>query len=165
MDIIAFTENLHSPHDTTCCISDICPWLFLLHTCGRGGVGILVSNKFKIKCHYVQIYSSFEAVCIEVSNCSITGYFLSLYRPPGITSSFFVDFHDLLENLVTIHPEVLILGDFNLHLDTHSNATSTFNDILASFDLKQHVSFSTHIHGNCHRWFIGSFDCHSRNKT
>jgi len=28
------------------------------------------------------------------------------------------DFHDILENLVTIHPECFILGDFNHHLDT-----------------------------------------------
>ena len=33
-------------------------------------------------------------------------------------------------------------------MDTQSTATSTFNDILASFDLKQHVSFSTHIHSH-----------------
>ena len=78
-----------------------------------------------------------------MSNCLFTGYFLCLYRPPGITSSFFVDFHDLLENLVTIHPDFFILGDFNL-----SSATSTLNAILANFDQKQHVPFSTHIHGH-----------------
>jgi len=80
-----------------------------------------------LKSHSVQIYSSFEAVCIEISNCSFTGY----YHPPGITPFFFVHLPDLLETLVTIQPEFFILGDFNLHLDT---ATSTFNDILATFD-------------------------------
>ena len=43
---------------------------------------------------------------------------------------------------------LFILGDFNLQLDIQSTATSTFNDILANVDLKQHVSFSTHIHGH-----------------
>ena len=76
------------------------------------------------------------------------GYIVCLYRPPGITSSFFVNFRDLLESVVTIHPELFVLGDFNLHLDTQSTAISTFNDSLATFDLEQHVSFSTHIH--CH---------------
>ena len=66
---------------------------------------------------------------------SFTGYFLCLYRPPRLTSSFFVDFHVLLEDLFTIHREF-----FNLHLDTQSTARYTFNDILASFDLKQHIS-------------------------
>ena len=37
-----------------------------------------------------------------------------------------------------------IFGDFNLHLDIPSAITTTFNDILVSFDLKQHVTFSTH---------------------
>jgi len=61
-----------------------------------------------------------------------------------ITLSFFFDVRDLLETLLTIHSEFFILGYFNLHLDTQSTVTPTFNIILASFDLKQHVSFSTH---------------------
>ena len=40
------------------------------------------------------------------------------------------------------------MGDFNLHLDTPSATTTTFNDILASFDTKQHVNFPTDIHGH-----------------
>ena len=73
---------------------------------------------------------------------------LCSYCPLGITSSIFVNVLDLLENVATIHTDFCIFHDFNLHLDTQSTATSTFNDILASFDLKQHVSFSTHIHGH-----------------
>jgi len=65
-----------------------------------------------------------------------------------MTSSVFVDFYDLLENLVTIHPDIFILGDFNLHLDIMSTATSTFNDILETFDLKQYISLSRHINGH-----------------
>ena len=41
-----------------------------------------------------------------------------------------------------------IVGDFNLHLDTPSATTTTFIDILASFDKKQHVNFPTDIHGH-----------------
>ena len=47
-----------------------------------------------------------------------------------------------------MHTECYIVGDFNLHLDTPSATTTTFNDILASFDTKQHVNFPTHIHGH-----------------
>ena len=47
-----------------------------------------------------------------------------------------------------MHTEFYIVGDFNLHLDTQSATTTTFNDILASFDTKQHVNFPTHIHGH-----------------
>ena len=33
-------------------------------------------------------------------------------------------------------------------MDTQSTATSTFDDTFATFDLKQNVSLSTHIHGH-----------------
>jgi len=89
-------------------------------------IGFLVSNKVKVKSHSVPIYFSFEAIWIEISDCSFAGYCLCLYHHRGITSSFFVDFHDL----VTSDPECVMLGDLNLHLVTQSTATSTFNDNL-----------------------------------
>ena len=49
------------------------------------------------------------------------------------------------EQLVAIHPECFIRDEFNLHLDTQSTATSSSDGILATSNLKQHVTFSTHI--------------------
>jgi len=43
-----------------------------------------------------------------------------------------------------MHTEFYIVGDFNLHMDTPSATTTAFNDILISFDPKQHVNFPTH---------------------
>ena len=74
--------------------------------------------------------------------------FICIYRPPGHPAKFFEEFQDLLENVATMHTEFYIVGDFNLHLDIPSATTTTFNDILASFDTKQHVNFPTHIHGH-----------------
>jgi len=56
-------------------------------------------------------------------------------------NNFLIDFHDLLENLVTIHPELFVLVDCNRIFDKQSTVASTCNDILA-------VYFSTHIHGH-----------------
>ena len=47
-----------------------------------------------------------------------------------------------------MHTEFYIVGDFNLHQNTPSATTTTCNDILASFDTKQHVNFQTQIHGH-----------------
>ena len=55
---------------------------------------------------------------------------------------------DLLENIVTTHLDNYILGDFNLHLDVSDSNTQRFNEILTCFNLKQHVNFSTHVHGH-----------------
>ena len=54
----------------------------------------------------------------------------------------------MLENFATLHSEFYIFGDFNLQLDKRTAVTITFDDILTSFDLKQHVIFSTHINGH-----------------
>ena len=87
-------------------------------------------------------------MCLNISNSCFSGHFICIYRPPGHPANFFEQFQDLLENVVTIHSEFYIVGDFNLHLDTPSATTTTFNDILASFDTTQHVNFPTHIHGH-----------------
>ena len=59
-------------------------------------------------------------------------------------------------NFVIQHMANTISTAFNLHLDIPSAITTTFNDILVSFDLKQHVTFLTHIHGHWLDFFITS---------
>ena len=61
---------------------------------------------------------------------------------------FFNKFRNLLENLSSIPGELIILCDFNLHLEIPSHHTETFTDNLTSFGLLQHVNFPTHIHGH-----------------
>ena len=66
-----------------------------------------------------------------------------------------------MENLANLHSEFCIFGYFNLQLDKHKAVTITFNDILTSFDLKQHVTFSTHIHGHWLDQVITRSTCHN----
>ena len=116
---------------------------------GRGGgVGFLVSKQFKVNLQPSPNYTTFEPMGLNISNSCFSGNFICIYRPPGHPANFFEQFQDLLENVVTIHSDFYIVGDFNLHLDTPSATTTTFNDILASFDTTQHVNFPTHIHGH-----------------
>ena len=61
---------------------------------------------------------------------------------------FFYEFQDLLENIISLHDNLYILGDLNLHLDNSNGNTNKFNEILTCFDLKQHVNFPTHVHGH-----------------
>ena len=46
--------------------------------------------------------------------------------------------------MATLHSEFYIYGDFNFYFDKRIAVTITFDDILTSLDLKQHVTFSTH---------------------
>ena len=85
---------------------------------------------------------------------------LLIYRPPpkikptkppvsNSFSSFFSDFSLLLEDLVSSPSELIITGDFNLHLDDPSCSKSTsFLSLLHTFHLSQLVSFPTHSDGH-----------------
>ena len=80
----------------------------------------------------------------------LSNYELLRYQPifgTLVIVKFYEEFQELLENLVTLYSEINIFGDFNFHLDKSSAVTTSFGDILMSFDLKQHVAFPTHIHG------------------
>ena len=61
---------------------------------------------------------------------------------------FFYEYQDLIENIISLHDNLYILGDFNLHLNNSNRSTNKFNEILTCFDLKQHVNFPTHVHGH-----------------
>jgi len=64
LDILVLTDIWLSPHD-------ICPpnyscYYHSRQSESRGGVGFQVFNIFKVKSHSLEIYYSFEAVCIEI---------------------------------------------------------------------------------------------------
>ena len=47
------------------------------------------------------------------------------------------------------HEKLIIIGDFNIHMDEpHTSDTSSFNEVLDTFDLCQHVKESTHTSGH-----------------
>ena len=128
IDILAVTETWLRPHDTASCIADISP------------PGYVFRHKPQVE----------VVVLVFLFQNSFSGHFIWIYRPPGHPANFLEQLQDLLENVVTIHSDFYIVGDVNLHLDTPSATTTTFNDILASFDTTQHVNFPIHIHGH---WF------------
>ena len=150
IDILAVTETWLRLHDTASCIADISPPGYVFHhkprPVGRGGgVGFLVSKQFKVNLQHSPNYTTFESMDLNISNSCFSGHFICIYRPPGHPANFFEQFQDLLENVVTIHSDCYIVGDFNLHLDIPSATTTTFNDILASFD-------TTCKYPNTHTW-------------
>ena len=157
IDILAVKETCLRPHNTAACIADISYPGYTFHHRPRpvergGGVGFLILKLFNVYLHTSPHYISFESICVNISYSCFCGVFICIYRPHGYPANFFEEFQDLLENVATMHTAFYIVGDFNLHLDTPSATTTTFNDILASFNIKQHdiVNFPTHIHGH---WF------------
>ena len=77
-----------------------------------------------------------------------------LYRPPTSSSNkisdFFDEFGDYLSQLSVLPEALLILGDFNIHLDKLSSLDkTTFNSLLEVNNIVQMVQFSTHEFYHC----------------
>jgi hypothetical protein len=81
-------------------------------------------------------------------NVSIT--VVGIYRPPSlVTNSQFVkEFFNFMEDILPENKNLMIFGDFNLHVNEDISTTRLFHDSLFSMGLEQHVNFSTHIGGN-----------------
>lgn len=71
---------------------------------------------------------------------------------PGLSTSLFLEeFSKLLESITADqrHKRLLIVGDFNIHVDNSNDTTARqFVDLLDSFNLVQHVSEKTHANGH-----------------
>ena len=68
-----------------------------------------------------------------------------VYRPPAPYSEFLEEFPDFLSNLAMNSDKVIIVGDFNVHVDVDDDClTSAFKSLLDSIGFSQRVHEPTH---------------------
>ena len=127
----------------------------------RGGVGLFISDVLSFSQISLPHQCSIEAICCTVATGPGTSRFtiLNLYCPPGSDTVFFDEFQKILSSLTTTSQNLIITGDFNFHIDTNSQCTKVFHDILSSLDLQQLASFPTHSHGHTLDLLITSSAC------
>lgn len=115
-----------------------------------GGVALLCPQQMKPRETEVKEYSTFEYLVVSVTSAKGEMRFCVLYRPPsGSVSKFLEEFTDLTESLMSSCIPFVMLGDFNLHVDSPGSPdVRGFMDILETMHLKQHVNFATHIKGH-----------------
>ena len=101
------------------------------------------------------IFPCFECAEWKISRKNfvflVTGVCRSPYseRNPVTRAMFMNEFSDLLENLSLRSAPIVILGDFNLHVDDKKDCYSKqFLQCLKSFGFKQHVNSQTHTSGH-----------------
>ncbi|CAB3989706.1 Hypothetical predicted protein, partial [Paramuricea clavata] len=158
-DILALTETWLPPSGNDLIIGDLCPTGYsFLHTPRHGsiggGVGLLFKESLNIKRNVQEVFRSFEYLDSSFLNF-LHIRIIVVYRPPpssanSLTSTlFFEEFSSFLEGIIVSPGQLLIAGDFNFHLDNPNDPlTKRFVDLLASFDLKQYISGSTHASGH-----------------
>ena len=117
-----------------------------------GGVGLLHKHGFCTKTRMCQhSFRSFECMDVTfINRKSIRA--LVEYRPPETGAAidlFFEEFSSLLEEVVVCSEELLIIGDFNFHMDDMADRyAAQFGSLLELLNLKQHVAVPTHRSGH-----------------
>ncbi|KAK2873784.1 hypothetical protein Q8A73_024409, partial [Channa argus] len=117
---------------------------------GRGGgVAAIFHCSLSINPRPKHSYNSFESLTLSLSHPNWKTQkpllFVIVYRPPVPYSEFLIEFSDFLADLVLSTDKVIIVGDFNIHVDADSNCLSTaFNSLLDSIGFSQNVNKPTH---------------------
>ena len=155
IDIMALTETWLNSGDEAF-ITELCPEGFKFIHAPRnnknrgGGVGLLFKKNLQMKKKLCDSFLSFECMDILLLNLINVRIFV-IYRPPpsqvnGLSVSlFFAEFSQFLEHIVILPETILILGDFNLHVNAADDVNGKrFLDLLLSFNLKQHVLCPTY---------------------
>lgn len=151
-DFFCLTETWQHPNDFSQ-LNDSTPPGFV-YICqprcsGRGGgLAIIYRENWKVLPVSVPTFNSLECLVCKLSG-PIPTIVAAVYRPPKPHNDFINDFSVLLTHLATLSPNVILLGDFNIHMD-NSNLplTRDFSSCLESFGFYQYSDFPTHSKGH-----------------
>jgi exonuclease III len=163
IDVLALTETWLCQDDDFA-VRDICPSQYTFHSAPRssrgGGVALLHKKmlKFRNQSHIKRKFKSFEFFDLFMSHSNSSLRVVIVYRPPPSKSNksslalFFEEFPVLLEQLVTTPSSLLIVGDFNFHVNVKSDTTAKrFSSLLDAFNLHRGIHPSVWAHpGSCY---------------
>lgn len=152
LDLLCLNETWQTPGDYSE-LNNATPPGFV-YTCkprgsGRGGgLAILYREKWKVVPVSLPPLPTMECLACQISGPTPT-IIATVYRPPKPHTEFLNDFSGLLTHLSTLSPNVILLGDFNIHMDnTTLPLTKDFSSALDSFGFQQFSDFPTHIKGH-----------------
>ncbi|XP_060590708.1 uncharacterized protein LOC132745754 [Ruditapes philippinarum] len=123
----------------------------------RKGGGLALLYRDNLKCSRLSNdqFQSFECAEWEIKCKIFTLKIVGIYRPPYSKShpvtqaTFLNEFPELLDRVLLKPEPVVILGDFNLHLDNDDDCyAKRFAECLQSYGLEQHVKTPTHTSGH-----------------
>ena len=116
-----------------------------------GGVAIITSKRLAAKRYkYTEKVSSFEYIIVEFQGIDKPGLIVNIYRPPsGSFTTFTEEFSLLIDTINVPNRDLIIIGDFNLHINDPNNINgSRFSHLLNDLSLQNHVHAPTYRHSN-----------------
>ena len=155
LDFLFLTETWLSPDSPPSILNLLTPSGYSFHHVPRpsgrgGGIGCVYKSEFTLTYPTTPTYLSFEHMLVKFTCASKSFVILAIYRPPSASKSDFItELSELLENLASTTSTLVVLGDFNIHVDNVDDPfTSSFFSLLETFDLKQHIALPTHDSGH-----------------
>ena len=161
VDVLALTETwLCDGPDDLIVINNSVPPGYHIHCVNRqhkrgGGVALIYKKDITFKDEQltsIDRFSQFELLdcCIKINKISTR--VVVVYRPPIVGNIQYEEFARewslYLERFIEVQEELLIVGDFNIHVDTVNSLSDSFTNILDANCLKQHVDQPTHRKGH-----------------
>ena len=148
IDLCTVTDDIIHPKEITPPGYDI---LSQPRTDGRQGGGVALVYNSSVKVY--NITQADQPTGLEYMNVHVKfrNKTLNLYIIYRHSNSSVLQFTESLanlleENILSDHGELILTGDFNIHMDMpHLSDTILFNDFLDTFNLTNRVSFPTHL--------------------
>lgn len=162
-DLVAITETWLTPSHGDDTINRLRPDGYAaIHRPRTGfkrGGGVALFHRCSVVCKRLQesSFQSFEYLDLLLCMSPRPVRVIVIYRPPNKSCLTFLDeFSDLLDSIVVSSACLLIVGDFNFHVDsTTDSSAANFLHLIASYGLCQYVSSPTHRHGHTLDLVIG----------
>ena len=110
-------------------------------------MAIITSKKLSCKkFKYTKRITSFEFIIVQFQGLHKTCLVVTVYRPPSSSIALFLEeFSSLVEELNTPNSDLILIGDFNLHIEDLSDTRATrFRDLLTDLSLQNHVQVPTY---------------------
>lgn len=122
---------------------------------GGGGIICIYKNNLSVKKLAYGNFSSFEHLVFSIILGSKKYKMVVIYRPPQskknkcTTAQFVSEFHDFILDISVEPSELIVTGDFNIHMDNLADSYArSLMDVLSSVNLQQHVTEPTHQEGH-----------------
>lgn len=153
LDFLCVTETWMSPGESSAFSELLPPDCLYFNSPRSSGCGGGLATVFKLNFECKQLspsvsYSSFELSLFELGHspallCAV------VYRPPKYDKDFLNYFSDLLAEIMPRYDQVLMVGDFNIHICClEKPLVKDFLDLVESFNLIQSVNGPTQERGH-----------------
>ena len=127
-------------------------FVYTSQPCGSshgGGLAIIHRKKCEVLLASAPTFNSFESTVCQPSG-PVPTITATVYRPPKANISFIHDSAALLTHLATLSPNVILLGDFNIHMDNinlplsewesqYAAGSQSYQDRMRSHRSKGHI--------------------------